>query len=143
MVQEERKREQAEANQEFSSSVVDWESKPPETYRQRIESKLQKTCLQDIGNTRAPYSEEAFSKRIAKKLSLGEGARMAGFSRYASAFRDDQLKDLFIRDDGAIPKDRKFQYHYPCPIAFPGLCAQRDAALLRVILPIQRFPSSI
>ncbi len=57
-------------------------------------------------------------------------AKDPGLTRYSETFRQAQLKDLFVADSGQIPKQREFSYYLPCTVAHPGLCAQRDGALL-------------
>ena len=84
------------------------------------------TVVDAIGNSRSPYTTEAFEQRIRAKLGQSAHTKPAGFTRYSPEFRDEHLDDLFISDRQKIKDSDSFEYYLQCPLAHPGLCASTD-----------------
>ena len=78
------------------------------------------TVLDSVGDSRTPFTAQAFRERVRKKLGLSVEDPFPGFTRYASDFRAKQLEDMFVKDTGQIPKDEQFSYDEPCTLAHPG-----------------------
>ena len=88
------------------------------------------SVVDKIGDERSPYSIEAFRSRIKNKLGINSKDRDPGFTRYSGMFRDQQCKELFVQDVGAVPEDTKFEYTLTCQMAHPGICATDDVQIV-------------
>ena len=76
--------------------------------------------MDSVGDRRAPYTVQAFRKRVRKKLGLSAEASFPGLTGYANDFRDTQFGDMFVQDTDQIPAEEQFSYMVPCTLAHPG-----------------------
>eukprot|EP00973_Karenia_brevis_P093849 12419389-Karenia_brevis.AAC.1 len=67
---------------------------------------------------------------VKADAGIEAGAPMPGISSFGASFRDRQLAECFVSDEGDIKQDDTFEYVMPCCLAHPRLCATRDADIL-------------
>jgi CRISPR/Cas system CMR-associated protein Cmr5 small subunit len=126
-----RERQAVEAT-EARASFVQKQQEDEELPDVVVPDRIVRTVVDVIGDYRAPFTPEAFTRGVLQKVGLAQGSQCPGFTRYSGAYRDSQLPDLVVKDCGAIPKDQKFDYYLPCTIAHPGLCVQVDGPIVHL-----------
>ena len=109
----------------FHHGEVDAPLEPPQ--------RVMETVVDSVGNIDTPVAPEHFVAVAKSAIGMQQGEADPGFLRYAKVLRQSQLRGIFTRDTGRVPKAAKFVRQLSCSTAHPGLCASQHGWCLQQV----------
>ena len=94
---------------------------------------IYKTVVSEYGDNHSPVKACYVDAAIRRALQISTDSRAPGFTAFAAHFRQPFVESAWVEDKGDIKADETFEYTLPCPLAHPGICAQRDAHYMPAI----------